>query len=264
MKRILFLSTVLIAGVFVLTIYSCKKEKPDTETQSAVDNSICEEEFTKSMNNANSYGIGDQGIKSIEEITTCATIGLDTTQVVNGVGPRILTVDYGTGCSDSVDHKTRYGKIIYTFSKRWSKPGATIKITFVNYKVNNNSFHADSIKLSRTANSFTAEVFKGVCTNSVDNWTLRWEGIRTITHNVGSGLYSMTGSSNGVNRSGLSYTTNITVALEKRTTCSWIERGRLDLTPQGLATRTVDFGDGTCDNKAALIINGNSFSFILD
>ncbi len=63
MKRILFSSLFLI-GLIALTLNSCKKEEPDTETQSAVDNNICETEFTKMMPRINSYGINEQGIKT--------------------------------------------------------------------------------------------------------------------------------------------------------------------------------------------------------
>jgi hypothetical protein len=54
---------------------------------------------------------------------------------------------------------------------------------------------------------------------------------------------------------------NVTVPVEKRASCTWITKGRIDLTPEGLATRTVDYGDGTCDDKATLTINGNTFQF---
>ncbi len=44
MKRILLFSIISV-GAIALTLNSCKKEDPDTETQSAVDNSVCEGEF---------------------------------------------------------------------------------------------------------------------------------------------------------------------------------------------------------------------------
>ena len=68
---------------------------------------------------------------------------------------------------------------------------------------------------------------------------------------------------NGVNRNGKAYDIKITKPLIKRFGCSYIESGIVELTPEGLSTRTIDYGDGTCDNKAKLTINGNSFDFTL-
>src|ERR1035437_9676569 len=116
MKRILFLSIVVL-GALALTLNSCKKTKPDTETQSAVDNSVCEGEFTRTMNVVNSFGIREQGVKSVE--STCPAVTLSDTIANQGAWPRTLTVNYGTGCYDSIDHKTRKGSIICVFSNRW-------------------------------------------------------------------------------------------------------------------------------------------------
>jgi len=112
-------------------------------------------------------------------------------------------------------------------------------------------------------------VFKGKCVNP--SWSLQWEALRTYTQTAGVGdenpfndVFSLTGHASGVNREGKSYTVNITQPIVKRTSCSWIESGRMDITPEGLNTRTVDFGNGNCDNQASLIIAGNTFTFTMN
>ncbi|MBL7883620.1 MAG: hypothetical protein JNL69_06100, partial [Bacteroidia bacterium] len=64
MKKIFSISIIAI-GVTLFTLNSCKKDEPDTETQSAVDNNICETEFTKMMPRVNDFGINEQGIKGM-------------------------------------------------------------------------------------------------------------------------------------------------------------------------------------------------------
>lgn len=265
MKRITYLSLFVAAAISLLTINSCKKETPDTETQSAIDNNICETEFTKMMPRINNFGINEQGVKSMR--MACPSIIAPDTVASPG-WPRTMTIDYGTtGCADTIDGKIRKGQIICEFSNRWHIVGSSVKITLVNFSVNGITYACDSIKIIHSAaTAFTTQVFKGVCQNS--SWWLEWECNRTLTQTAGFGdmdpyndVFSLTGSANGKNREGKKYTVSITSPVVKRSSCSWIESGKIDLTPEGLATRTVDFGNGTCDKKATLTINGNTFSF---
>ena len=263
MKRILF-SNIILVSILVLTFNSCKKEKPDTETQSAVDNNICESEFTAIMPNVNSFGIRENGVKSM--LPACPAITIDSSKG----WPRILTIDYAAGCTDSIDGKTRKGQVICKFYSRWNTIPSKVTVTLQNYYVNNINYTADSITISRDAvNRFTNIIHKGKCISSA--WTLEWASKRSTTQTAGistpsnpnDDVFEFTGNAEGRDRNGLAYTLVIATPIVKRSSCQWIESGKLDLTPNGLATRSVNFGTGTCDNKATLIIDGNSFDFTL-
>ncbi len=269
-----FLSTFTVIFTLVaITISSCKKEEPDTETQSAMDNNISETEFTNIMPTVNNLAIKENGIKSMRDDGTRGarpTITVDPADTLNGF-PVTMIIDYGTiGIVDSIDGKTRKGIIRCLFSEKWRNVGAYAKITLENYSVNGILYTADSIKLTHSAlYGFTHQIFKGKCT--APNFTIHWEGTRVLTHTSGYGdldpyndVFSLSGNASGITRGGKSYTVNITVPIVKRTSCSWAESGRLDLTPSGLDTRTVDFGNGVCDNIATLIIKGNSFNFTMN
>ncbi|MDF2438288.1 MAG: lipoprotein precursor [Bacteroidota bacterium] len=266
-KRKLLASAVIL-GLFAVVLNACKKETPDTETDSAVDNSICEQEFTKSMSTVNGYAMRENGVRGVMGAMAMGpTITVDPADTLNGF-PVTMTIDYGTtGLTDSLDQKVRKGVITCVFSNYWHIVGSSVKVSFSNYSVNGVSYACDSMKIVHSsASGFTQQIFKGVCTSA--DWTLKWEGTRTVTQTAGTGdmdpnndVFSVTGSSNGVNRKGKAYTTNITVPVVKRAACSWIESGRLDITPEGMAVRTLDYGDGACDNKATLTINGNVFTF---
>jgi len=260
MKRILFYK-ILAIGIFSLTFNACKKDKPDTETQSAVDNSICEDEFTKIMPTVNAFGMKEDSIKAMPSACPAITIS-------SGGWPRTLTINYGTGCPDSIDGKIRKGLIICKFYSNWTTVGSKVTITLQNYYVNNVNYTADSITILRkAANSFTNVIYNGKSISS--GWVLEWSATRPTTQlecyntllTPYDDVFQITGNANGKNRNGLAYSINITSPIIKRSTCPWLESGRLDLTPNGYATRTVDFGLGTCDNKATLTINGNTFDF---
>lgn len=266
MKNIYLAASILITAITV-TFTSCKKETPDTETQSAVDNNICETEFSKSMTTINSFAIKENGIKSM--LSGRSSGPVVTTDTTNGF-PRTMTIDYGTGVYDSIDHKTRKGQIICYFSNYWRYVNSFVKVNLINYSVNGNTYACDSMKITHSGtNAYTHQVFKGKCTNA--NWSLQWETLRTFEQTAGAGdldpyndVFKLNGNSSGVNRDGKSYTVNVTSPIVKRSSCSWVESGRLDITPQGLAVRTVDYGNGTCDNQATLTINGNTFTFTMN
>jgi hypothetical protein len=38
----------------------------------------------------------------------------------------------------------------------------------------------------------------------------------------------------------------------------------MELTPEGKSKRIIDFGNGNCDNKATITIDGNKFQFDLN
>lgn len=271
MKRILFASILSVSAI-ALTLNSCKKTEPDTETQSAVDNSICEGEFTSRMPVVNGFAIKENGVKSMMDARTgsCPSVYINPLDTLNGF-PVTMVLDYGTGCADSIDGKVRSGQIYATFSKSWDTAGATVTVKLVNYKVGGVQYACDSIMIIRNSlTSFTNKIIGGKCISP--SWNLEWAAVRTLTQTAGAStifnpyddVFSLTGSATGKNRDGKSYTVNVTSPIVKRATCSWIESGRIDITPEGLAVRTVDYGNGTCDNNATLTINGNTFSFTMN
>lgn len=270
MKRILLASAIAIT-VLGVTFTSCKKEKPDTDTQSAVDNSICETEFSKTMSSVNGFAIKENGIKSMMDAANAMsgtpTITVDPADTLNGF-PVTMTIDYGIGTQDAVDGKVRSGQIICVFSNYWHIVGSYVKVNLVNFKVNGNTYACDSMRISHSAaNAFSHQVFNGKYIEG--GTTIQWSGLHTVTQTGGAStplnfmddVYSLTGSANGVNRNAVAFTVNISSPVVKRTSCHWIESGRVDITPEGMAVRTLDYGNGTCDSKATITINSNTFTF---
>lgn len=275
MKRILYSTVLFVSAITALTFNSCKKEEPDTETQSAVDNSVCEGEFTGRMGVINSIAIKEQGVKSMRTPGQ-PTISFITADTLDGF-PVTMYIDYGTvGIVDPIDGKTRKGQVTAKFSNSWDTLGTNVTVKLINYYVktatgaNFVQYDCDSIMIGHpSANTFTNSVIGGKCVAA--SWNLEWACSRTLTQTSGMGdtlltndVYQFSGNAQGKTREGKNYTVVVTTPVVKSMSCTWIQQGRIDLTPEGKAVRTVDYGTGVCDDQATLTINGNTFAFTMN
>jgi hypothetical protein len=87
------------------------------------------------------------------------------------------------------------------------------------------------------------------------------EGGTTATH--WDDVWSSTGTAAGTNRNGKDFTATITEPLIKHADCRWISSGVIEFTV-GARTRSLDFGDGTCDRVGTLTLaNGDSYTIRL-
>lgn len=275
MKRILYSTLLFVSAVTALTLNSCKKEEPDTETQSATDNSVCEGEFTGRMGVINSFAIKEQGVKSMRT-PGMPTVIINPADTLDGF-PVTMTLDYGTGTVDPSDGKTRKGQVMATYDRSWDAAGCVVTVKLINYYVKGASatanfvqYACDSIMIIRNSlTSFTNKVIGGKCIAA--SWNLEWACDRTMTQTAGVGdtllsndVFQFTGNAQGKTREGKNYTVNVTSPVIKAMSCTWIQQGRIELTPEGKATRTVDYGSGVCDDQATLTINGNTFAFTMN
>ncbi|MBS1635288.1 MAG: hypothetical protein JST26_05150 [Bacteroidetes bacterium] len=283
MKKITFLSAaVLIASTSVFN--SCKKKtEVDNETQSVVDNAICEQQFMAIQPSVNSKGITEKGIKKVNTCETWNILGAiggtntpnpaqDT--IVNGSGnyqngPVTFEIDYGTTGCPGPDGRIRTGKIHITTAKRWSSLNTQVTTDLLNYAVNGVTYSGQVIITRIDSVTINTQVVNGHCTNGT--WNIDWACNKTLKQIAGFSTktdetddeFQITGTANGKNREGRTFTTSITSPLVKKNNCQYISSGTLELTPDGFKTRTVDFGNGTCDDDATFTVNGQTVSFKL-
>ena len=77
-------------------------------------------------------------------------------------------------------------------------------------------------------------------------------------------IYSITGSATGTSASQNNFSATITSPLIKKMNCRHIVQGTFTFDPgNGKPVRTVDFGNGTCDDIATVTINGNVYTIQL-
>lgn len=268
-----------LAIVITLSITSCKKARLNKATTTAEDNGTAEnlyndvfasvDDASKSSDDVNKTG-------SVFQLSTdsCATVTVNPPKP-DTTFPKTVTIDFGTGTCTSVDGRTRKGKIIATLSGRYRNPGTVITITLDNYYVNNN--HIEGTKTitnnGRNSNnniSFTVSVAGGKVTTAegdviefASTRTNEWiEGESTKLY-IFDDKYSITGSGSGVNREGRAFTVTITEALIKMIGCKWIVDGKIEVSPDDLDSRILDYGDGTCDDQATLTVGNKQKTITL-
>lgn len=264
--------TVIISA----SIIACTKKEEaqvDIETQTSVDNSIAEQAFVEIVPVVNQIGINEPGINKTDTNAvnfSCAkyVITGDTANFPAG-GAVTITIDYGeSGCMDN-DGRVRKGKVIAVFNNKWNVDGATANITLENYSVGNINYTGSMLLTRNSSTSLSYAVSNAKCTDGT--FTISYECSKTIEKIQGAStdsiwiddVYKFTGTSAGVNRNGKKFTTKIVEPLIKKNSCKWIDTGVIEVTPEGLATRSFNFGNGTCDDKATVTINGNTYNFVL-
>lgn len=269
---------IMVVATVGMLFTSCRRDKDekDTDTSSASDNALAEGTYNDVNNIADEAASGNLSSyltpspsdnKSI--LSACATITHDTT-----VTPRILTIDFGTSNCLCNDGRYRRGIINVSYSGHYRDSASTHTISFTNYYVNDNQVLGTKTVTNNGHNSaghlsYSISV-NGQIIKASGGGTITWTSTRTREWIIGEStliwnddVYLITGSANGSNAAGVSYSMNITSPLRKEIGCRHLVSGQLSLTPSGKPTRYVDFGSGACDDQATVTINGNVYNITL-
>ncbi|MDQ3110010.1 MAG: hypothetical protein M3R17_08955, partial [Bacteroidota bacterium] len=232
MKRI-FISSVLLLSA-VLMINSCKKENTaDTETVTATDNSICENEFMRLLPTVNSIAIDESGVHrngSGNQVTSgCPNVYVPDSMMNY---PRHMYIDYGTGCTDPVDGKVRKGQIICEIDRPFDSLGAMITVTFDTFMVGAIKFEGTTTLERMGPSTFRQVVTNGKCTKAgTSPWTILFDATRDITFTSGANvstdpqIITITGTNQGTDRNGNTWTSNITTPIVRDLGCTWLTKG---------------------------------------
>jgi hypothetical protein len=188
------------------------------------------------------------------------------------VFPKKICVDFGTGVVDKRGN-TLKGKIYVTISNRMGVTSSTRKLEYFQFFINDNQ-----LKGSKTVTYLGSnrQVTDNVVTETpswsisvkdtivrTDGTKLIWnsERVRTRISNNATPLlywddiYSITGTSNGINAKGVAYTVEITKPLILKGGWKFFVEGTI-LTTSDKRTAVLDYGNGDKDAKATLTING--------
>lgn len=268
-----FCSAFLLAGALVLTtVTACKKDNANPATDPAVESAT--QALRSQQFIATSFGIALRGAAEADGFAhdgaddRCGSLTISPLDPA--AFPKVVTVDFGTGCTDS-DGKFKSGKVTLTFGKIW-EPGSEVSLVYDNYT-------EDGAKLSGTfalQNQSTpdAGVFTVLAQNvkaaDATGHTLDYDAVQTFTQTAGHGtplnwnddVYNVTGTINTVLTNGETVDWTIQTPLVKANNCFWVSAGTGVLDINGLAVG-VDYGDGACDNKATVTVNGQTYQITL-
>jgi hypothetical protein len=270
----------MIAALFLLSFSSCKKQSflpEQTNLDLADDDAVSEAVFEDIFNSIDiATAILDDALKNgdIKSLTllgdSCPSITL--TQPSEGIWPKTVTIDYGSGCTGFYEN-SRSGRIIIEVTGPRREEGSKRTVTFDNYYFNN-------IKVEGT------KVYENLGLNSAGNFVIAVtlengklilpDGIsieRTIDHQREwiAGFMTpdrwddeclISGTASGKNADRISYSSVITSPLHWKRVCQFIVSGIVTLTKEGSEPFKLDYGDGECDNKAT-VSRGNESKEIL-
>lgn len=261
----------LLASLFALAFVGCGTDPigADKEIQSSIDHAFAQSEFSNMQNmidlEAQLSGELNKTGSTQGYFCSCSTVDV----VQNSANNYTLTLDYGTGCI-CLDGRRRAGKLIAVFDGKWNVDGTTVTITPENYQVTGLNGTVYDFSFTHTitraglnnAGHFVLSVRVEDAVLSSTEGTIRWESTRNVAWTEGildgdpsTNVYEITGSASGTSSNNVSFTVTIDEPLVIKTTCPHIVQGVLSLTPAGKLTRTLDYGDGTCDNEALLVID---------
>lgn len=253
LKKIMLASSIL--GLFAIS--SCAKKDTDaTEVTSiATDDNAADNSFADLKDAGDQAGITNTTKGYEKSKDTCIKV-----TVLDSIAKKIkLVVDFGTTDCVCKDNKTRRGKITIEYIGALGIVGSKVIYTPEKYFVNNYGVSGTkSIKiLDKWKDSIKVENGKitkpdgGIITWKSDRVRKMIDGSDTPLSSLDD-TYEIVGTSSGTNAFGNKYAFATQTPLVKSKGCQWIKSGKLAIQREGKKDAVVDYGDGTCDDKATL------------
>lgn len=270
------------------TQISCKKDN-----DLAADNEMVSDNATAESETDDLGSIEQDLMDKNETSIGGKTMAIIVVEYDNGVKATIdnvaktIVVDFSPNGEPTTgnDGKQRKGKINIAYTARLRTVGAVITSTFDNYYVKG-PLASDFTKVEGTRvttnqaisngiHSFKREVTGGKLTfpngqtfnwnatryidwNSNNTFTDRWDDIYTQkTNSVAS----------GTDRRGQAFSYTVTKDVVVKNSCAVARRfrpvsGTVVIVPGDRATRTVDYGNGDCDNTFTVTVNGRTYTIV--
>jgi hypothetical protein len=267
MKTKVFL---MITASVLMTFNSCRKDMLSLEQSSveladndALGEAVFEDVFN-SIDNATialDDAMKNGDTKSVFLITdSCPAISV--LHPSSGIWPKIITIDYGTGCT-GLYYNTRSGKIIIEVTGPRREEGSKRIVTFDDYYFNNIKVEGikmfENLGLNDNGNFVISETLTDGKLIMPDGKTLEKETEHKrewvagfMTNNKWDDECLVTGSAKGKNAEGISYARTITNALHWKRVCAFIVSGIVKIEREGAVPFELNYGNGECDNKAVV------------
>jgi len=206
----------------------------------------------------------------------CATVTYDTSGAI-----KTATVNYGdTPCqTNGEEQEWRQGILVITWTGNMLDSGTVKTVTTQNYFVGETDTTMHQLDFNKTITNLGHNAsgnlhFSVVVANATltldSGQTVTWsanrerELVQPIPGNASDDYVMISGTSSGTDRNGLPFTTQITNPLRKNADCEWVVSGTKVTTHGNEPSRTLDYGDGTCDNLATITVNGNTTTIHID
>jgi hypothetical protein len=191
------------------------------------------------------------------------------------LGPnKTITIDWGSTNCECNDGKIRRGKIVTTFTGSYYAQGTVITHTPVDYHVNNHKVEGSKTVTNMGLNGNDQPYYNVVVDGEIYMATgevINYNSTRVRTFVLGYDTplnfwddeYDITLTTIASMIDGDNYTAQTLTPLRIKIGCAYITKGKLEFIPEGKPTRTIDYGNGTCDGSFTIEVNGNTYTIIL-
>ncbi|MBA3647389.1 MAG: hypothetical protein H0W62_02385 [Chitinophagales bacterium] len=276
----LSLTILLLAGIGVFS--ACQKDQMNTDLQNEditreanVAFADHQSAYVDALTQAVSWNVITP-LNSASVLSPCSTVTYDTSSVV-----KTVTIDFGSvPCQVPNGEEFRQGTLIITWTGNMLDSGTVKTITPQNYYVGDSASRMNKFEFSKTitnmgknekGNTHFLVEMKNATLTLWDGGTITWNGNHdrewvqgAQTPNRSDDVFLITGGSNGIDRKGEPFTAEILKPLRKDD-CEWIVSGTKIVTHGDNSSRTIDYGDGNCDDLATVTLsNGTTRTIHID
>jgi len=254
----------ILGGLFLLGfLSSCRKDdqNPESLMEQFLITDSENEQITQFEEDGAEVGM-DQRIvledaSEMLSASRCANITRDTVST-----PRRITIDYGPVNCLCRDGRYRRGLVVIEYTGARGVSGSTASMTFNNYFVNDRGISGNRSLVFGTStqgNPLRTTQFNLSIThpNRSGSWTR--QGLRVREKIAGDStltmmddVYLITGNGSGSGPNGISFNHNVLTPLRKEGACRWLVSGSIQFSRNNQASRTLDFGNGLCDDQATI------------
>ena len=253
--------SILAFGIIGLLIgsSSCGKRESDASEVAtiAADDNAADNSFADLKDAGDQAGITSSTKGYEKSKDSCVKVSvLSKDSIANKIK---LVVDFGATDCVCKDSRSRRGKINIEYSGPIGALGSKVVYTPDQYFVNN--YGVSGVKTISIIEKLTysIKVENGKITKP-DGGVVTWTSDRVRKMVAGDNTplfllddaYEIEGTSSGTNSSGKTYSFATQTPLLKAIGCQWIKSGKLSIKREGKKDAVIDYGTGTCDDKATL------------
>ncbi len=260
MKKFRKIAVYMLLGATTFMVSCAKKEADATEVSTiAFDDNAADNSFSDLKDAGDQAGILNTTKGYDKSKDSCVKVSV---VYYDSIAKKLkLIVDFGLTDCICKDSKTRRGKINIDYSGTIGSIGSEVIYTPEQYYVNSYGVSGSKTLKIIEKLTYSIKVENGKITKP-DGSYITWvsERVRKMVSgdntplNIFDDSYEITGTSSGVNSSGKKYSFSTQTPLLKSIGCQWIKSGKLEIKRDGKKDALVDYGDGTCDDKATLSV----------
>ena len=276
-------SRLLVVLLLSVMIFSCRDSDRDLDDEiiSSRDVLVADNLYSDVFLQIHKLAISDTILTDTGLVSLVDIPCVDTFFLTNLSGfPTDLVIDFGASNGAAcADGRFRKGRIIATFSGKYTNSLTNIAVTLDNYSV-------DEVALTGQVNfaglgnnggglrQFSMTVVEGALNGMLrggDKIEMSYETTQTRVWMEGNGTTTIAddvfntanGIASGRSTNGNAFTVNVSEPIRRELDCGYAVSGMFTVKPPNLQTRFVNYGTGTCDNAITVTIQNREIASLI-